>query len=101
MIDPDEEDENKQKMTARAVFIVGPDMKLKLSILYPATTGRNFNEVLRVIDSLFLVSYIGEAFENRKMKLDKSGNISVLFVFLRLPSGSSFVIHMIKRTWMH
>ena len=42
MLDPDEKDSKGLPLTARAVFIVGPDKKLKLSILYPATTGRNF-----------------------------------------------------------
>lgn len=42
MIDPMEKDAKGLPLTARAVFIVSPDKKLKLSILYPATTGRNF-----------------------------------------------------------
>jgi len=42
--------------TVRSVFIIGPDKKVKLMITYPASTGRNFNELLRVIDSLQLTS---------------------------------------------
>ena len=42
--------------TVRSVFIIGPDRKVKLTITYPASTGRNFGEVLRVIDSLQLTA---------------------------------------------
>jgi alkyl hydroperoxide reductase subunit AhpC len=44
-------------LTVRSVFIVGPDKKVKLSLTYPASTGRNFDELLRVIDSLQLTAY--------------------------------------------
>uniref|UniRef100_A0A8C7GA69 Peroxiredoxin-6 n=1 Tax=Oncorhynchus kisutch TaxID=8019 RepID=A0A8C7GA69_ONCKI len=56
MLDPDELDKDGIPLTARCVFVIGPDKKMKLSILYPATTGRNFDELLRVIDSLQLTA---------------------------------------------
>jgi alkyl hydroperoxide reductase subunit AhpC len=43
-------------LTVRSVFIVGPDKKVKLTLTYPASTGRNFAEILRVIDSLQLTA---------------------------------------------
>ncbi|HLI01665.1 MAG TPA: peroxiredoxin [Acidimicrobiales bacterium] len=43
-------------VTVRSVFIIGPDKKLKLEITYPQSTGRNFQEILRVIDSLQLTA---------------------------------------------
>lgn len=45
------------KLTVRSVFVVGNDKKVKLIITYPASTGRNFDELLRVIDSLQLTAY--------------------------------------------
>jgi len=43
-------------LTVRSVFIIGPDKKVKLTLTYPASTGRNFQEILRVIDSLQLTA---------------------------------------------
>jgi alkyl hydroperoxide reductase subunit AhpC len=52
MIHPNASD----SFTVRSVFIIGPDKKVKLTLTYPASTGRNFDEILRVIDSLQLTA---------------------------------------------
>ena len=44
------------KVTVRSVFVIGPDKKVKLTLTYPPSTGRNFQEILRVIDSLQLTA---------------------------------------------
>jgi len=52
MIHPNADD----KLTVRSVFVIGPDKKIKLTLTYPASTGRNFFEILRAIDSLQLTA---------------------------------------------
>ncbi|MFI4892525.1 MAG: peroxiredoxin, partial [Phycisphaerales bacterium JB058] len=49
-------DDNEASATVRSVFVIGPDKKIKLTLTYPASTGRNFDELLRVIDSLQLTA---------------------------------------------
>jgi SAM-dependent methyltransferase len=53
MLDPSAKD----TATVRSVFVIGPDKKVKLTLAYPDETGRNFNEILRVIDSLQLAAH--------------------------------------------
>ncbi|XP_010270928.1 PREDICTED: 1-Cys peroxiredoxin [Nelumbo nucifera] len=52
MVDPDEKDSTGNPVPSRALHIVGGDKEVKLSFLYPASTGRNMEEILRVVDSL-------------------------------------------------
>jgi alkyl hydroperoxide reductase subunit AhpC len=61
MLPDDAEDSSETRSamdnaTARTVFVIGPDKKIKASVSYPMTTGRDFNEILRVIDSLQLTA---------------------------------------------
>ncbi|GAU96156.1 hypothetical protein RvY_07642 [Ramazzottius varieornatus] len=56
MLDPDELNNEGMPLTARVVYVIGPDHKVKALIVYPATSGRNFDEILRLIDSLQLVA---------------------------------------------
>ncbi len=63
MIHPNADD----KMTVRSVFIIGPHKNIKLTLTYPASTGRNFQEIIRVIDSLQLTA-------NRKLATPANWN---------------------------
>ncbi|MDX1432304.1 MAG: peroxiredoxin, partial [Gammaproteobacteria bacterium] len=61
MIHPNAKGEAKERMavdnaTIRSVFVIGPDKKIKLTLTYPMSTGRNFDEVLRVLDSIQLTA---------------------------------------------
>ena len=103
MLDPEEKDAEGLPMTCRAVFVIKPDKTLALSILYPATTGRNFGEVLRTIDSLQLTAKYSVATpadwssgkdcmvipslsdEEAKAKFDKG------FSMIEVPSGKGYL----------
>ncbi|KAK9743535.1 AhpC/TSA family [Popillia japonica] len=102
MLDPDEKDSAGLPVTARAVFIIGPNKKMRLSILYPATTGRNFDEILRVIDSLQLTDKFpvatpanwkpgDQVMVQPTVPQDEVGSMFPLVTEVALPSGKKYL----------
>ncbi|CAK4702231.1 hypothetical protein LEN26_017944 [Aphanomyces euteiches] len=57
MLSSDDLDKAGLPLTVRSVFVLGPDLSIKLTLTYPASTGRNFVEILRVLDSLQMTAY--------------------------------------------
>jgi thioredoxin-dependent peroxiredoxin len=87
-----------ENATVRSVFVIGPDKKIKLTLNYPASTGRNFVELLRVIDSLQLTAYHSVA-----TPADWTHGQDVVIVPsvkdedipARFPKGATFVKHFL------
>jgi alkyl hydroperoxide reductase subunit AhpC len=87
--------------TVRSLFVIGPDKKLKLTITYPASTGRNFAEVLRVIDSLQLTaqhSLATPADWNRGEDLIVVPAVSTEEALLKFPKGVKVVKPYLRYT---
>lgn len=87
--------------TVRSLFVIGPDKKLKLSITYPASTGRNFAEVLRVIDSLQLTakySLATPADWNRGQDLIVVPAVSTEEALVKFPKGVNVVKPYLRYT---
>jgi len=83
-------------ITVRAVFVIGPDKKVKAIISYPASTGRNMDEILRLIDSLQLTAERGNIVTPVDWKvggdvLVKPGNEVQGSVAVELPSGKNYL----------
>ncbi|KAJ7296807.1 hypothetical protein O6H91_15G038000 [Diphasiastrum complanatum] len=103
LADPDEKDESGRPLPARSFIIVGPDKKLKASTIYPSSTGRNFLEALRLIDSLQLTAeqnvetpaqwnpgdkvFVGQCLSNEEARKEFPGG----FESLSLPSGKDYI----------
>ena len=87
--------------TVRSLFVIGPDKKLKLTITYPASTGRNFAEVLRVIDSLQLTakhSLATPADWNRGEDLIVVPSVSTEEAVIKFPKGVKVVKPYLRYT---
>uniref|UniRef100_A0A7I4YP85 Thioredoxin domain-containing protein n=1 Tax=Haemonchus contortus TaxID=6289 RepID=A0A7I4YP85_HAECO len=103
MLDPAEKDSKGMPLTARAVFIIDPKKQLRAQILYPATTGRNFDEILRIIDSMQLADRLPVAtpegwkglaqscMVQPNVPADKANEIFGKVNTMSLPSGKSYL----------
>jgi len=83
-------------VTVRAVYVIGPDKKVKAVISYPASTGRNFDEILRLIDSLQLTASRGNIVTPVDWKvggdvLVRPGNVIEGATSVELPSGKDYL----------
>ncbi len=97
MIHPNAND----KMTVRSVFIIGPDKKVKLMLTYPASTGRNFQELIRVIDSLQLTSYYSVATPvnwNNGEDCIVINSIKTEDIPAKFPKGHKVIKHYLRTT---
>lgn len=92
MLDPANKDDTGLPLTIRAVFIIGPDLKLKLALNYPACVGRNMNEIVRCVKALKLSADKSIAtpanWPNNHMELEMDGTKMQGSVFL-LPTVSA------------
>ena len=90
-----------EKATVRSVFIIGPDKKVKLMLTYPASTGRNFQELLRVIDSLQLTAQYSVATPADWKEGDDAivvPSISTADAILKFPKGVTEVKPYLRYT---
>jgi 1-Cys peroxiredoxin 6 len=103
MLSSDDLDKDGLPLTVRSVFVIGPDMSIKLTLTYPASTGRNFVEILRVLDSLQMTAYHACATPVNWVKGDKACIVPSVsneqaqemfpkgFEVLELPSGKGYL----------
>lgn len=89
------------KATVRTVFVIGPDKKVKLTLTYPPSTGRNFNEILRVIDSLQLTANYSVATPadwNQGEDVIVSPSIATEDIPARFPKGHTVIKPYLRTT---
>ena len=90
-----------ETFTVRSLFIIGPDKKIKLIITYPASTGRNFNEVLRVLDSLQLTANYSVSTPANWEDGDDviiSGSVATADIPARFPKGHKIIKPYLRTT---